>query len=397
MSSDSTQWLDAEENGWKRVTLPHMVTDDNFVSGDPDDRRLRVRYVLNRESGQLRGKVWFGPGTQGPPGHAHGGSMAAVLDEAMGGAAWMAGHMVVAAEITISYCEMLPLETRCVVDPRVVAVDGKKVHLEADIKDLNGRVYATGRGLFIALGASKLGELAGGVKAFIGEASFPPQAGSQPGAMEIDPGTCLRPTEFIDAQHPAIVECLTSLEVAQLPLPQRAQRLFEYVRDEVRYEFMAKLDKEAYVASRVLADKKGFCVQKAILLCALGRAADIPTALVLSDLRDHTLPERIASAIGTNMMHHHGLNAFHLNGRWVKVDASLSADLVTKKGYRMVDFDGASDALQAATTREGEPHAEYVRFHGLYSDLPLEQMMKAFMHAYARADVAALSEMGLMP
>ena len=44
-----------------------------------------------------------GPPIEGPPGHAHGGSMAAVLDEAMGAAAWMEGHLVVAVRLATSF------------------------------------------------------------------------------------------------------------------------------------------------------------------------------------------------------------------------------------------------------------------------------------------------------
>ena len=132
---------------------------DNFVSGDREGNRMRIQYFVN-EARQFREKVWFGPGTQGPPGHVHGGSMAAVLDEAMGGAAWLAGHTVVAAEITVSYKEMLPLETRCIVEPRISKVDGRKVRTEAEIKDLAGKVYTTARGLFITIDTSKFGDIA---------------------------------------------------------------------------------------------------------------------------------------------------------------------------------------------------------------------------------------------
>jgi acyl-coenzyme A thioesterase PaaI-like protein len=390
MSQDLSQWLDHAEEGWRQVTLPHMVTKANFVSGDRDGNRMRVRYFLD-EQRQLKEKVWFGPGTQGPPGHVHGGSMAAVLDEAMGGAAWLAGKMVVAAEITVSYKEMLPLETCCVVESSVASIDGRKVRTKAEIKDRNGKVYTTASGLFIELDVSKFGDMAERVKDLFEDrfgASASPEA-------EPDPEACLESTKFIDATHPEIVQCVASIGIEDLSPTERARKLFEFVRDQVRYEFMAKLGEDEYVASRVLADGKGFCVQKAVLLCALGRAAGIPSALVLSDLRDDTLPEKIVSAMGTNIMFHHGLNAFHLNGRWIKADASLSAVLASKKDYQLVEFDGTMDALQAATTLAGEPHCEYVRFHGLYVDLPFGQMMQAFMQAYAQADIAALAEMGM--
>jgi len=188
MSSELSQWLNEEERGWQRVTLHHMVTKDNFVSGDLEGNRLRIRYFLD-EDRQLREKVWFGPGTQGPPGHVHGGSLAAVLDEAMGGAAWLAGHMVVAAQITVSYKEMLPLETCCLVESRVANVDGRKVRTEAEVMDRNGKVFSTATGLFITLDASKFGDMAERVKGLLGD----PPISSVPSSEEqdLDPETCL--------------------------------------------------------------------------------------------------------------------------------------------------------------------------------------------------------------
>lgn len=205
---------------------------------------------------------------------------------------------------------------------------------------------------------------------------------------------CLAPTAFIDSTDPAIVARVEELRVAALPPAERAAALFRFVRDEVRYEFMAKLTAEEYRASYVLREGRGFCVQKAVLLCALSRAAGVPCALVLSDLVDHSLSPKIASALGTNVMFHHGLNAFHIDGRWLKADASLSPDLTSRKGYRLVDFDGTADAILPETTLAGAPHATYARFHGTYADLPFDQMLNAFIEAYRKANVRALAELG---
>ena len=81
------------EVGWTPIDpLGSVGTGRSFVSGEPDGDRLRVCYYRRDRDGALVGKIWFGPGAEGPPGHAHGGSMAAVLDEAMGAGAWLAGH-----------------------------------------------------------------------------------------------------------------------------------------------------------------------------------------------------------------------------------------------------------------------------------------------------------------
>ena len=151
--------LDAEP-GW--VPLTHFGQGEghlSFVSGDPLGDRLRVRYFQREADGALMAKVWFGPGAQGPPGNAHGGSMAAVLDEAMGMVAWMSGHAVVAASITIDFHNMLPLHTEAVLEAWVDRIDGKKAHTRARLLDEHGRPFAEGRGLFIAIGFDRFGEL----------------------------------------------------------------------------------------------------------------------------------------------------------------------------------------------------------------------------------------------
>lgn len=208
------------------------------------------------------------------------------------------------------------------------------------------------------------------------------------------PEACLSPTRFIDCAHPSIVAAVERLGVRDLAPARRAAVLFRFVRDQVRYEFMAKLTPQEYLASFVLQEAAGFCVQKAVLLCALARAANVPCAIVLSDLVDESLSPKIVRALGTNVMFHHGLNAFFIEGRWVKADASLSPDVTARKGYRLVEFDGAADALLAATTLAGAPHATYARFHGTYAELPFAQMLEAFITAYEGADVQQLGQLG---
>lgn len=207
----------------------------------------------------------------------------------------------------------------------------------------------------------------------------------------------LAPTTFIESAHPSVIDCVERLRVRALPPTERAAALFRFVRDEIRYEFMAKLTADEYRASHVLREARGFCVQKAVLLCALSRAAEVPCALVLSDLVDHSLSPKITRALGTNVMFHHGLNAFHLDGRWLKADASLSPDVTARKGYRRVDFDGTAEALMPASTRSGAPHASYTKFHGVYADLPFEQMLNAFVEAYQHVDLLSLAAPGFRP
>jgi acyl-coenzyme A thioesterase PaaI-like protein len=122
----------------------------SFVSGEPGNPRLRVAY-FRRGDDRLVGRAWFGPGALGPPGHAHGGAVAAVLDEAMGAAAWQAGLIGVAASLTTDFRRMLPLGTDTVLEAWVEEHQGRKVRTAGRLTGEDGTVFAEARALFVRL------------------------------------------------------------------------------------------------------------------------------------------------------------------------------------------------------------------------------------------------------
>ncbi len=143
--------------------LPHLQYGRSFLVGPHDDETImRVRWYFRDADAALIGKVWWGPGAQGPPGHAHGGSMAAVLDEALGSACLISGFPVVAAELTARFHHMLPLNAVYTVEAHVDRVDGRKIWAKGHIRDEAGKVYTTADGLFIALSADHFSRLGDG-------------------------------------------------------------------------------------------------------------------------------------------------------------------------------------------------------------------------------------------
>jgi len=211
---------------------------------------------------------------------------------------------------------------------------------------------------------------------------------------DLAPETCLGPTKFIDSDHQRICEQAKSLTSDTDSHPEKAAAMFQFVREQIPYEFMLRVHTSAFVASNILEERRGFCVRKAVLLTALARSAGIPSALVFCDMRDHTLPQRLTDAMGTDIMYHHGLNAFFLDGHWRLADATLSTELVERLGSRATQFDGAGDALLPAHSTSGQPHTEILHFHGMYADLPFQDMLSGFAQGYANADIEALANMG---
>lgn len=141
----------AGEPGWTDFDAPALVGDSlRFVSGDPTGKRFRVRYYRDGEN-QLVARVWFGPETEGPPGNAHGGSIAAVLDEVLGLAAWAAGHAIVVGRLNVHFQKLLPLQTVVEVRSRIVSAEGRKVMVHGGIHGPGGVVYAEADCLCITL------------------------------------------------------------------------------------------------------------------------------------------------------------------------------------------------------------------------------------------------------
>lgn len=138
------------ETDWTPFDAPALVGESlRFVSGEPDGNRFRVRYY--RDAGQeLKARIWFGPETEGPPGHAHGGSVAAVLDEVLGLAAWAAGYPIVVGNLNVSFRNLLPLEQVVTVESTVVSAEGRKVMVHGRIFS-GERVHAEGECLCITI------------------------------------------------------------------------------------------------------------------------------------------------------------------------------------------------------------------------------------------------------
>jgi acyl-coenzyme A thioesterase PaaI-like protein len=145
------------EPGWERFDAPALVGETlRFVSGDQTGNRFRMQYFRDRES-HLVARVWFGPVTEGPPAHAHGGSIAAVLDEVLGLAAWAAGHQVVVGNLSVSFRNLLPIKTVVQVNTELVSVQGRKVTVRGEVCSLEGgTVYATGDCLCIKINTREL-------------------------------------------------------------------------------------------------------------------------------------------------------------------------------------------------------------------------------------------------
>ena len=135
--------------GWEPVgEIPLLRPNTPFLSSE---ERVMVRYFTRGTPGDMAGYVRFGAGTEGPPGHAHGGSMASVLDEVMGLVCWVNDAPVLAARIEVDFRLPMPIPGIVIAEGRMVGAEGRKVYTSGVLKGLDGTVYSQASGLFVRI------------------------------------------------------------------------------------------------------------------------------------------------------------------------------------------------------------------------------------------------------
>jgi hypothetical protein len=179
-------------------------------------------------------------------------------------------------------------------------------------------------------------------------------------------------TDVIEADAPAI-RALADRVAGDAEGTEAARLLFDWVRDEITYDMAPDVEaREDWRATATLERGRGFCQQKAVLLASLLRSRGIPAGIVLQDLLDHKIPPHYVEFLGSQRLELHGLTCAFLDGRWVRLDATLPRSFAERKRYRLVEFDGTGDAVLAETDADGNPHFEILEELGTWPDLPEE-------------------------
>lgn len=187
----------------------------------------------------------------------------------------------------------------------------------------------------------------------------------------------LRPTYAIDSDHESIVAAAERLTRGCFNDRDKAVALFYFVRDSIHYNvFMISVFKEDFRASRVLEWGKGYCVQKAVLLTALGRAAGIPSRMAFAKITNHRVPDHVRERLGVNTFPRHGYNQFFLNGRWVSAAATFDKRLCDRNELPVVEFDGKNDAILPEKDLRGRPYIDYIEKFPPAEDLPFDWIVE---------------------
>lgn len=194
----------------------------------------------------------------------------------------------------------------------------------------------------------------------------------------------LSPGRYIDSEHAAVQE-FSRQNCSGASERERAVSLYYAVRDKMRYNpFLDFTDREVFRASAVLQDGQGFCVGKASLLAACARAAGIAARVGFADVKNHLTTPRLAETMGSDLFVYHGYTEMRIDGKWVKATPAFNLALCTRFRVKPLEFDGREDSIFHPFDEDDRRHMEYLRDRGVYADVPVDEIQRAFREAYPK-------------
>ncbi|HVA59448.1 MAG TPA: PaaI family thioesterase [Mycobacteriales bacterium] len=129
--------------------LPREFQAYSPLSGPRNPLAPPVRFHFpDQQTGErpIFGEVTFGAAYEGPPGHCHGGYVAAVFDELLGFAQFSPGFT---AYLHVDYRRVTPLHRRLDLKAWVERVEGRKRYVRGECRD-GSVLLSEAEGLFIA-------------------------------------------------------------------------------------------------------------------------------------------------------------------------------------------------------------------------------------------------------
>ena len=130
--------------------LAHGALNQCFGCGLENRTGLRLKFFIDEDNNvvsHLRLAARFA----GPPGHAHGGIIATLLDEAMSKSNRARGILAMTRHLEVDYLRPVPLGIPLTLTARHQETTGRRNHIEAQLADAAGNILATAKAVFVTI------------------------------------------------------------------------------------------------------------------------------------------------------------------------------------------------------------------------------------------------------
>ena len=134
----------------------HPLQNFCFGCGKDNKQGMRLKFYSDEETQRTFCKFKLQRHLQGPPGHAHGGIIATILDEAMGKVNKFRSVVGLTRSINIEYLKPVPLRQELTVTGWEQKVEGREHTNLAEIRNEKDEVLARSTGVFVVVDVAKM-------------------------------------------------------------------------------------------------------------------------------------------------------------------------------------------------------------------------------------------------
>jgi len=194
----------------------------------------------------------------------------------------------------------------------------------------------------------------------------------------------ITPTPIIDSDNERVVETAEkAVKDSDGSEVSKVVSLYYAVRDGIWYDpYLPFCRPEHFRASHILELGRAFCIGKAALLCALGRACGIPSRVGFADVRNHLATRELVEFLGSDIFVFHGYTEFYVNGKWVKATPAFNIELCRKHNVAPLEFNGRQDSVFHPYNQDKQLFMEYLNDRGTYADVPVDEIVAAMQATY---------------
>lgn len=191
---------------------------------------------------------------------------------------------------------------------------------------------------------------------------------------------------FLDYQEKSFCD-FSSLVPIKSSKKEQAVAIYEFVRDYFLYDpYHLDLRDEVLKASAIVLKKRAWCVEKAIVSCALFRKFGFPARLGFGIVKNHIGVEKLTSYLQREEIVFHGFVEVLVDNKWSKCTPAFDPRICKISGVEVLNWDTETDSLFQAYKGE-EKFMEYLHFYGVFDDVPLElmhtEMKKYYPHLFS--------------
>ena len=126
-----------------------------FACGPDNPDGMHLKFALDEANKKFICKFRLPKKFWGPPKHCHGGIVATILDEAMGKVNKIHDIIAMTRSMEIDYLRPSPLGQPLTLTGKFVRRDGRKVFMEAELRNAADDLLVRSKGLFIAIDPAK--------------------------------------------------------------------------------------------------------------------------------------------------------------------------------------------------------------------------------------------------